>query len=66
MRKRQGLSWDHKTGKSTSLVAAMAVVVSLFGAAASPAPATADEPIDVIVREASPATDTAEQLVECG
>jgi serine protease AprX len=64
MRKRQGLSWDHKTGKSTSLVAAFAVVVSLFGAVATPAPATATEPIGVIVREARPTTDTAEQLVE--
>ena len=63
MHKRQGLSWDHKTGKSTSLVAAVAVTVSLFGAAALPTPAIASSSVDVIVREATPSTDTAEQLV---
>ena len=62
MGRRQGLSWDHKTGKSTSLVAAFALVVSLFGAV-SPAPAVASDAVDVIVRESSPSTDTAEQLV---
>jgi serine protease AprX len=45
-------------------MAVIALVASLFIAAAGPATATATGTIDLIVREANPATNTAETLVE--
>ena len=60
----KGLSWDHKTGKGTSLLAALAMILALLPMAATPSVATDDTPVEVIVRELAPLTDTAETLVE--
>ena len=60
----RGLSWDHKTGKSTALLAIIALVASLFVAAAEPATATTTGTVNLIVRETNPPSNTAETLVE--
>jgi serine protease AprX len=60
----RGLSWDHKTGKGTALMAIIALVASLFVAATGPATATESGTVDLIVRETHPVSDTAETLVE--
>ncbi len=60
----RGLSWDHKTGKGTSLLAALAMILAVLPMVAAPSVATDDPPIEVIVRELTPLTDTAERLVE--
>ncbi|MDH3248039.1 MAG: S8 family serine peptidase [Acidimicrobiia bacterium] len=60
----KGLSWDHKTGRTAALLAVIAVVASLFTIPATAASAATPDPIDVIVTEAHPASDSAERLVE--
>jgi serine protease AprX len=60
----KGLSWDHKTGKGTSLLAALAMIAALLPMAATPSVAADDTPVEVIVRELTPLTDTAETLVQ--
>jgi serine protease AprX len=60
----KGLSWDHKTGRGARLFVALAMILALLPMAAAPGVATDDTPVEVIVRELAPLTDTAETLVE--
>ncbi len=60
----RGLSWDHKTGRVTTVGAIVALVASLILATSGSAPAAASGTIDIIVRETNPATTEAENLVE--
>lgn len=60
----RGLSWDHKTGKGSRLLLAMAMVAALLPVASTPLIASDDTAVEVIVREFQPLTDTAEALVE--
>jgi serine protease AprX len=61
MPSQRGLSWDHKTGRTTALVAAIALVASMLVMAA---PTQLEGTTELIVREVDPASNTAERLVE--
>ena len=57
-------TWDRGARRQYALFSAFALVVSVFAAGFGPTPAAASGTIDIIVREAVPATDAAESLVE--
>lgn len=62
----KGLSWSQDVHRIrvTSLVAVVALILSLFAAGLVRAPAIAGDALSVIVRETNPASDAAESLVE--
>jgi serine protease AprX len=64
MQMQRGLSWDHKTGKHTAILAIVALVSALFAATGGAAHADEAGRIDIIVRETAPLTEVAESLVE--
>ena len=64
MQTQRGLSWDHKTGKHTAILAIIALLSTLFAVSGTATRSEASGPVDIIVREAVPLTDAAESLVE--
>ncbi|MDH3248038.1 MAG: S8 family serine peptidase, partial [Acidimicrobiia bacterium] len=64
MIQNRALSWERHNTRGTALMAVIALVASLFISAAGPAAAAPEGTLDLIVRETSPASETAETLVE--
>ncbi|MGD2061639.1 MAG: S8 family serine peptidase [Acidimicrobiia bacterium] len=64
MKSQRGLSWDHKIGKGTAIVAIIALTATLLATGGTVSQHDSTGPIDVIVREVAPLTDAAESLVE--